>query len=30
MSRDFGWEQSARRYLLLYEDALIAHLYVPL
>jgi starch synthase len=29
MSRDFGWEQSARRYLLLYEDALIAHLYVP-
>ncbi|MDP2957566.1 MAG: glycogen/starch synthase [Longimicrobiales bacterium] len=30
MGRDFGWEQSARRYLLLYEDALIAHLYVPL
>jgi len=30
MARDFGWEQSARKYLLLYEDALIAHLYVPL
>jgi len=30
MGRDFGWEQSARRYLLLYEDALIGHLYVPL
>jgi starch synthase len=30
MGRDFGWEQSARRYLLLYEEALITHLYVPL
>jgi starch synthase len=30
MGRDFGWEQSARKYLLLYEDALITHLYVPL
>lgn len=25
MSRDFGWERSARRYLLLYEAALVAH-----
>ena len=30
MSRDFGWERSAEKYLLLYEDALIAHLYVPM
>jgi len=30
MSRDFGWERSARKYLLLYEDALIGRLYVPL
>ncbi|HKJ01487.1 MAG TPA: glycogen/starch synthase [Longimicrobiales bacterium] len=25
MSRDFGWERSARTYLLLYEAALVAH-----
>ncbi len=30
MSRDFGWDGSARKYLLLYEDALIEHLYMPL
>lgn len=29
MTRDFGWERSAEKYLLLYEDALIDHLYVP-